>query len=898
MHALPASVDKEIPVATEIPKSYEPRETEASLYRWWEERGFFTADVDSDRPAYSIVLPPPNVTGSLHMGHALNHTLQDILARWRRMQGHNVLWLPGTDHAGIATQNVVERNLAEQGKTRTDFSREAFERIVWDWKEKSETNILQQIKRLGCSCDWTRKRFTLDEGLSRAVREVFVRLFEEGLVYRGEYLVNWCPRCGTAISDLEVEHEPTEGHLWHIRYPVAGSDRVVVVATTRPETMLGDTAVAVHPQDDRYGWLRGLTIRLPLMNREIPVILDTFVEAEFGTGVVKVTPGHDPADFEAGRRHGLPVLQVIGPDGLMTGEAGAYREMDRLEARRRVVGDLEAVGLLEKVEPHTHNVGHCQRCHTVVEPLVSTQWFVKVRPLADKAVQAVEEGRTVFVPRNFERVYFEWMHNIHDWCISRQLWWGHRIPAWYCGACGRMTVARAAPRVCAHCESDRLSQDTDVLDTWFSSALWPFSTLGWPEETREQEVFYPTSTMVTGFDIIFFWVARMMMMGLRFKKDVPFRQVFINGLVRDEQGRKMSKSRGNIIDPLEIIKDYGTDAVRFTLAVTAVPGTDIPFSISRMSGYRAFCNKIWNAARFLLLNLDLVEPVTEPEIEAILEEAEVELEHRWIISRLHEIIERTNADLERFLIHEASNALYQFFWRDFCDWYIEMVKTDLSGKDKPRKGRARKVASYVLETSLRLLHPFIPFITESLWQKVPHHGETIMRSPYPKARPEWRNDGAVDSMQRLQELISAMRTARATNNIDPRKRISVTLRCDDEARRFLEGQRHQIHHLVRTDAIAFQTEFPSDRLLIQGATALAEYALALDDVIDFDVERGRLEKEDKKLVNELANLERKLQNQSFLEKAPADVVTKARERRQEVRDLLIKVRDKLKRLPS
>ncbi len=898
MHALPASVDKEIPVATEIPKSYEPRETEASLYRWWEERGFFTADVDSDRPAYSMVLPPPNVTGSLHMGHALNHTLQDILVRWRRMQGHNVLWLPGTDHAGIATQNVVERNLAEQEKTRTDFGREEFERIVWDWKEKSETNILQQIKRLGCSCDWTRKRFTLDEGLSRAVREVFVRLFEEGLVYRGEYLVNWCPRCGTAISDLEVEHEPTEGHLWHIRYPVAGGDRVVVVATTRPETMLGDTAVAVHPQDDRYGWLRGLTIRLPLMNREIPVILDTFVEAEFGTGVVKVTPGHDPADFDAGRRHGLPVLQVIGPDGLMTGEAGAYRGMDRLEARRRVVGDLEAVGLLERVEPHTHNVGHCQRCHAVVEPLVSTQWFVKVRPLADKAIQAVEEGRTVFVPRNFERVYFEWMHNIHDWCISRQLWWGHRIPAWYCGACGRMTVAREAPRVCAHCESDRLSQDTDVLDTWFSSALWPFSTLGWPEETREQEVFYPTSTLVTGFDIIFFWVARMMMMGLRFKKDVPFRQVFINGLVRDEQGRKMSKSRGNIIDPLEIIKDYGTDAVRFTLAVTAVPGTDIPFSISRMSGYRAFCNKIWNAARFLLLNLDLAEPVTEPEIEGILEEAEVELEHRWIISRLHEIIERTNTDLERFLIHEASNALYQFFWRDFCDWYIEMVKTDLSGKDKPRKGRARKVASYVLETSLRLLHPFIPFITESIWQKVPHHGETIMRSPYPKARPEWRNDGAVDSMQRLQELISAMRTARATNNIDPRKRISVTLRCDDEARRFLEGQRHQIRHLVRTDAIAFQTEFPSDRLLIQGATALAEYALALDDVIDFDVERGRLEKEDKKLVNELANLEGKLQNQSFLERAPADVVTKARERRREVRDLLIKVRDKLKRLPS
>jgi valyl-tRNA synthetase len=885
-------------VAIEISKSYEPRETEATLYRWWEEEGFFAADVKSERPAFSMVLPPPNVTGSLHMGHALNHTLQDILARWRRMQGFNVLWLPGTDHAGIATQNVVERNLAEQGKKRTDFSREEFERIVWSWKERSETHILQQIRRLGCSCDWSRNRFTLDEGLSRAVREVFVRLFEEGLIYRGEYLVNWCPRCGTAISDLEVEHEASEGHLWHLRYPVIGTDRSVVVATTRPETMLGDTAVAVHPGDDRYTWLRGARILLPLMNREIPAIEDTFVESEFGTGVVKVTPGHDPADFEAGRRHDLPVIRVIGDDGVMTDAAGVYRGLDRFEARKRVVKDLDALGLLEKVEPYSHNVGHCQRCHTVVEPLVSTQWFVRVKPLAEQAVAAVEEGRTVFIPRNFERVYFEWMYNIHDWCISRQLWWGHRIPAWYCAPCGGMTVARETPKACSHCGSGRLTQETDVLDTWFSSALWPFSTLGWPDETREQHLFYPTSVMVTGFDIIFFWVARMMMMGLRFKDEVPFRRVCINGLVRDEQGRKMSKSMGNIIDPLEIIEEYGTDAVRFTLAVMAVPGTDIPFSLSRMSGYRAFCNKIWNAARFLLLNLDVDEPVAEDEIESLLREPDLALEHRWIVSRLDEVIERTGADLEKFFIHEASNLLYQFFWREFCDWYIELVKTDLSGPDESRKARARKVAGYVLETSLRLLHPFIPFITESIWQKVPHDGETIMRSPYPKAIPGRRDPEAVDSMLRLQELITAIRTARATNNVDPRRRISVTLRCGDEMRRFVEGQSHQIRHLARAEEIAFQPEFPKAGALIQGVTALAEFAFPLDDAVDLEVERDRLRKEDRKLVDELAGLERKLQNSGFLEKAPADVVAGAQARRGEVLELLTKVREKLGRFPS
>ncbi|MEJ2080822.1 MAG: valine--tRNA ligase, partial [Acidobacteriota bacterium] len=713
-------------MGTDIPKSYEPRGTEQTLYKWWEEQGFFNADVDSPLPPFSMVLPPPNVTGALHMGHALNITLQDILARWKRMDGHNVLWVPGTDHAGIATQNVVEKNLAAEGKKRTDFTREEFEAIVWRWKEEYEARILGQIKQLGCSCDWSRQRFTMDEGLSRAVREVFVRLWEDGLIYKGEYLVNWCPRCVTAISDLEVEYEPAEGKLWYIRYPIEDSSEFVVVATTRPETMLGDTAVAVHPDDERYRGLRGKRIVLPLMNREIPVIFDSFVEREFGTGVVKVTPGHDPADFEAGRRHDLPIIRVIGDDGTMTAAAGPYRGLDRYEARRRVVADLEALGLLEKVERHAHNIGHCQRCETIVEPLVSNQWFVRVQPLADEAIRAVEQGRTDFQPKNFEKVYFEWMRNIHDWCISRQLWWGHRIPAWYCDGCRETIVAREAPQSCPKCGGTKLRQETDVLDTWFSSALWPFSTLGWPDRTREQELFYPTSAMVTGFDIIFFWVARMMMMGLRFKEDVPFRHVFINGLVRDAQGQKMSKSRGNSIDPLAIIEEYGTDAVRFTLAVMAVPGTDIPFSIDRMAGYRAFCNKIWNAARFLLMNLDSDAPVDEAEIDAVLAGPEPGLHHRWILTRLSEVIASTRRDLDRFFVHEATNTLYHFFWGELCDWYIELVKEDLSGDDPARRERAQKVTCFVLETAMRLLHPFIPFITEEIWQKVPHRGETIM----------------------------------------------------------------------------------------------------------------------------------------------------------------------------
>ena len=876
-----------------IPKAYDPARAEEKWYGWWEEKGFFRADADSEKPKYSMVLPPPNVTGSLHMGHALNITLQDILIRWKRMQGFDVLWLPGTDHAGIATQNVVERQLAEQGKKRTDLGREQFERMVWAWKEKAESNILNQARRLGCSCDWSRKRFTLDEGLSRAVREVFVRLYQDGLIYRGEYLVNWCPRCTTAISDLEVEYQPAQGKLWHIRYPLKGSDESVVVATTRPETMLGDTAVAVHPEDDRYTHLQGRTAILPLMDREIPFITDSFVEREFGTGVVKVTPGHDPNDFEAGKRHQLPILKVIGEDGRMTQTAGSYAGMDRYQAREKVVNDLQEQGLIVKIEDHSHNLGYCQRCETVVEPLVSKQWFVKVKVLAEAAVQAVEAKQTVFVPENYKRIYFEWMNNIHDWCISRQLWWGHRIPAWYCGDCGEVTVAREEPQTCKHCQNDSLKQDTDVLDTWFSSALWPFSTMGWPDHTKDLQVYYPTHTLVTGFDIIFFWVARMMMMGLRFMEAVPFGTVHINGLVRDEHGQKMSKSRGNVIDPLQIMDEYGTDAMRFTLAVMAVPGTDIPFSISRMAGYRAFCNKIWNAGRFLLLNLDDQTPVSEHEIDELREKSQLDLGERWILSRLQRVISETSDNLDKFRFHETSNELYHFFWHEFCDWFIELAKMNITGEDAERRRNTCRVAAYLLEESLKLLHPFVPFITEELWQELPHLGDSLMVAQYPVTHQEWLDTAAEEQMEGFQELITAIRTSRSENNIDPRKRIPLQLMCNPQYQSFLASQEHQIlnlAHLSQVDLVsALETEGPR----VQGVSRMADFALILDEVIDVASDRQRLSQQISRSENNIKQLQKQLRDTSFLEKAPQKVVNATRERHAEAVEHLKKLQKKL-----
>jgi len=877
-----------------IPKVYEPAEVEKRWYAWWEEQGFFRANSDSDRAAYSIVIPPPNVTGRLHMGHALNITLQDLLVRWKRMKGLNVLWLPGTDHAGIATQNVVELQLAEEGKRRTDLGREAFEKVVWKWKEEAESNILGQLRRLGCSCDWSRLRFTLDEGLSHAVREVFVRLYEDGLIYRGEYLVNWCPRCTTAISDLEVEYQEVQGKLWHVRYPFKGSDSFVVVATTRPETMLGDTAVAVHPEDERYASIRNKTIVLPLIGREIPIIADSFVDREFGTGVVKVTPGHDPNDFEAGRRHQLPVIKVIGEDGRMTEHAVQYAGMDRYKARKQVVDDLENQGLLVKVEEHPHSIGHCQRCETVVEPLVSTQWFVRVKPLADPAIQAVKEGKTVFIPSNYERVYFEWMENIHDWCISRQLWWGHRIPAWHCQDCGEITVALEDPHACTHCDCHSLIQESDVLDTWFSSALWPFSTLGWPKQSQDLGTYYPTSALVTGFDIIFFWVARMMMMGLRFMEDVPFEKVYINGLVRDEHGQKMSKSRGNVIDPLEIMDEYGTDAVRFTLLVMAAPGTDIPFSVSRMTGYRAFCNKLWNAGRFLLLNLQEESPVESQEINQLIEDHRLTLEEQWILSRLQKIISETEKNLENFRFHEASNQLYHFFWHEFCDWFIELSKANIVGQDAKKQSQSVRVAAYCLETSLRLLHPFMPFITEELWQQTPHSGTSLMVAPYPVCFEQWINENIEKQMENLQELISAVRTARSENNVDPRKKISIDLLVNSSSNlKLIESQLHHLKRLAQLDGIQFVAQLDDKGFRVQGVSRLAEFSLILDKMIDVKAESQRLSRQIDRVKTNVLRLQNKLENQDFLQKAPEEVVEVTRQHHAEAVGQLVKLKEKL-----
>ena len=879
--------------STDIPKVYEPVRVEQKWYAVWEEEGYFRGDENSERPPYCIVMPPPNITGVLHMGHALNITLQDIIIRWKRMQGANVLWVPGTDHAGIATQNVVERQLAEQKLRRVDLGREKFEQLVWKWRGETGNNILIQMRKLGCSCDWSRTRFTLDEGLSRAVREVFVRLYEDGLVYRGEYLVNWCPRCTTAISDLEVEYRPTSGNLWYLKYPVQGRPDFVVVATTRPETMLGDTAVAVHPADERYTHLHGQTVTLPLMGREIPVISDSFVDRQFGSGVVKVTPGHDSNDFQAGLRHKLPIVKVIGEDGKMTEQAGRYAGLDRYQARKKVAADLEEGGLLLRVEDHTFNLGHCQRCETVVEPLVSTQWFVKVKELAEPAIRAVEENRTVFVPDNYTRVYFEWMRNIHDWCISRQLWWGHRIPAWFCKKCGEIMVARETPSSCSRCKSDSLEQESDVLDTWFSSGLWPFSTLGWPDRSEDLRVFYPTNTLITGFEIIFFWVARMMMMGLRFMGEVPFRCVYINGMVRDEKGQKMSKSRGNTIDPLGLIDEYGTDAVRFTLAVMAAPGTDIPFSTSRMAGYRAFCNKIWNAGRFLLLNLGDMLPLSAAEIEDLLGEGRLELEDRWILARLQKVILSTNENLEKFRVDSAANELYHFFWHEFCDWYIELSKVRITSKDASTRSRACQMATYLMETSLRLLHPFVPFVTEELWQRLPHSGESLMVSAYPEARLEWIDVAVVRRMEGLQELITSVRTARAENNIDPRKKIPLQLLPRNEQQQFLHSQLHHLENLAKVKPIQFVHQFQEEGLQVHGVSQLGEFALLLDEVIDVESERQRLTRDINRLRKDTESLGNKLRNADFVQRAPQPVVEETRKRCETAMERMRKLQEKL-----
>ncbi len=847
----------------QLDKVYEPQRFEPHWSQWWIDSGIFRADAASHAPVFSIVIPPPNVTGYLHMGHMLDHTEIDVVTRWHRMRGYNTLWLPGTDHAGIATQTVVERQLAAEGLTRHDLGREKFVERVWKWKAESGDTIKKQMIQLGDSCDWTRERFTFDAGLSRAVRETFVRFYEKGLLYRGEYMINWCPRCMTALSDLEVKHTDKPGHLWHIRYPVKGGAEFLTVATTRPETMLGDTAVAINAADPRYQHLHGLSVLLPLMDREIPIILDDLADPKFGTGVVKVTPAHDPNDFECGKRHSLPLIQVIGPDGKMTAAAGKYAGLDRFEARRQVVADLEALGLMSKIEDYPLSVGECDRCRTVVEPLVSTQWFVGMKPLAEKAIAAVESGRIRMIPDNWTKTYFEWMRNIRDWCVSRQLWWGHRIPAWYC-ECGEIIVAREDPTHCPKCQSDKLTQDTDVLDTWFSSGLWPFSTMGWPDQTPDLAKFYPTSLLITGFDIIFFWVARMIVFGLELTGEVPFHEVYMHGLIRDAERQKMSKTKGNVIDPLEVTPKYGTDAVRLALLLGAAPGTDIVLSEDRMESTRAFANKIWNAARFLFLNMERcgVEPAlagTLPD-DINARPAGDALEDRWLFSRLNACAADANRAIETYRFHEAAHVLWHFFWDEFCDWYVELKK--LRFRDNSGLNADWKNILTAFEKALRLLHPLMPFVSEELWQrlKTPGRPISIAISDYPQPDPALNDAEAERDIDFLQKLVTDARAQRAQLKLDPKLKVEAFFAW--KSGDLDPFRREALERLANLTLHPWEQEIPSVGYIIKLKLPAA----------NLDAQRKRIEKEREQLEKVIANSRRQLSDDTFLGKAPAKVV--------------------------
>ena len=864
---------------SDLDKVYDPRRFERTWYEHWLRLGLFTADPGSGKSPYVMVIPPPNVTGRLHMGHALNNTLQDILARWRRMRGDDVLWLPGTDHAGIATQMVVDRMLQQEGTSREALGREAFVARVWKWKEEYGGAIIEQLKSLGCSCDWTRERFTLEPALSEAVREAFVRLHQEGLIYRGEYIVNWCPRCRTAISDLEVLSQPVAGKLTHVLYPFEDEPGGIEVATTRPETMLGDTAVAVHPEDERYRELIGRRVRLPLTDRLIPIVGDEYVDRTFGSGAVKVTPAHDPNDFAIAERHDLPRLRVMDDQGRMNDAVpAAYRGLDRFEARRRVVDDLQAGGFLREVKDHPHNVGHCQRCGTIAEPFLSKQWFVRIAPLAEAATQAVADGRVRFTPAHWVNSYNEWMGRIHDWCISRQLWWGHPIPAWHCAACGLVTVAREDPGACPGCRAPKPVPDPDVLDTWFSSALWPFSTLGWPKETTDLARYYPTTTLVTGFDILFFWVARMIMMGLKFMNEVPFRRVYITGLVRDAEGQKMSKTKGNVVDPLDLVERYGADALRFTLAAMATPGSDLPLSEERMAGYRAFANKLWNAARFVLMNAGPVSAGTAPP--PLPESAARTLPDRWILSRLAALRVETDRALQEFRFDEMANALYRFLWHEYCDWYIEASKPSLApGAPEGDAARTRAVLLHVLEEVLRLLHPVMPFLTEEIWQRLPHTGDTIAAAPYPS--PEGagreRDPDAERRMDRLMEIVGRVRNLRAEVNIDPGRRVPLLVRPHDEdGRNLVATQGDLLSALARLESLAIVEDLAAAGPAARAVAAGADVALPLAGLLDVEAERRRLEREIERLTKERSSHAAKLRNEDFLSRAKPEVVEKVR----------------------
>jgi valyl-tRNA synthetase len=880
---------------TVLPKAYEPQEVEARWYDYWEKGGFFRADANGRGPAFSMVIPPPNVTGTLHMGHALNNTLQDILARYKRMQGFNVLWMPGTDHAGIATQNVVERALAQEGTDRHQLGREAFVGKVWEWRQKYGHLIIHQLKRLGASCDWTRERFTMDEGLSRAVREVFVRLYREGLIYKGDYIINWCPRCLTALSDLEVEHEPHEGSLYHIKYPLKDQKGHLVVATTRPETLLGDTAVAVNPEDKRYRKFHGEKVILPLMDREIPVIADSYVDQNFGTGALKITPAHDFADFELAQRHDLPAIRVMDDQGIMNREAGPYQGLDRMACREKVLKDLKKKGLLKKVEPYHLHIGHCYRCKTLVEPYLSKQWFVRVKSLAEPAIRMVEEGKTRILPAQWERTYYDWMNNIRDWCISRQIWWGHRIPAWTCRDCDQIVVAAEEPRACPQCQSALLEQETDVLDTWFSSALWPFSTLGWPDKTGELGVFYPTSVLVTGFDILFFWVARMMMMGIHFMEEVPFKDVYIHALVRDAEGQKMSKSKGNVIDPLEVMNVYGTDAFRFTLTAFAAQGRDVKLSEERIAGYRHFVNKIWNAARLAFMHLpeDRKTPLTLPNPK------EVNTAERWIMSRLNQVIGGVEEALEGYHFNEAANLLYQFIWHEYCDWYLEWIKPTLAGEsgDTPQKN-ARAILSYLLEAILKMIHPIMPFVSEELWQKgFGGEGKSLMQCAFPKPQPAWDSPEAEETVRVLMGVVSQIRNIRGEMNVPPSKSIQILVYGEKEPMlAMVRNHEPYILQLVKGEGITYPAGKGAPKFAATGIFEDLEIYVPLKGLLNLEEEEERLNKELQKLKQELGILNKKMSNEDFLKKAPPKVVEKEKEKVGLIQTKAEKIQDHLVRL--
>ncbi len=867
---------------------YDFNKIESKWYKFWEDNGFFKGDENSPKPPYSIVIPPPNVTGSLHMGHALNNTLQDALCRYKRLKGFNVLWVPGTDHAGIATQNVVERNLANDKISRHDLGRDKFIDKIWEWREKYGHTIINQLKRLGASCDWERERFTMDEGLSKAVREVFVNLYEQGLIYKGDYIINWCPRCHTALSDLEVEmDEGSNGYLWYIKYPIKDQTSSLVVATTRPETILGDTAVAVNPSDERYKDLVGKSVILPIINREIPIIADDYVEKDFGTGVVKITPAHDFNDFMVAQRHNLPSINVMTNDAVMNENADKFEGLDRFECRKKIIEDLKHLGMIDKIEDYKLVVGHCYRCKSIVEPRLSKQWFVKIKPLAEKAIDAVKKGETRIIPEQWENNYFGWMENIRDWCISRQIWWGHRIPAWLCSDCGKYSVSKSDIKKCLHCNSSNISQEDDVLDTWFSSALWPFSTMGWPNRTKELEVYYPTSVLVTGFDILFFWVARMMMMGLCFMKDVPFRHVYIHALVRDENGEKMSKSKGNVIDPLVVIDKFGADSLRLTLSAFAAQGRDIKLSESRVAGYKNFINKIWNATKFILIN---TQDYKDTEVAT----DNLSIIDKWILHSLKETITNYEASLEEYRFNDAVSTIYQFAWYEFCDWFIEASKINLSNDNS--KYPTQKTLINVFKQILQMLHPFTPFVTEELWQNFDK--SSIMLSTLPSASDLDDYPEEFKKMEKIKHLISGIRNIRGELNISPSRFLNLYFYCEDqETNSLIQENSSYINKLANLKFIKFKDGELTIKT-IKDIVDKIEVFIDIEGAIDISEETKRLSKEIDKTRDELAKLENKLRNDDFIAKAKPDIVEKSKEKYNELSLKLEKAEQSLSRIKN